>query len=568
MTIDDHIFALDEDKLKELDKERTKRRRVGRLRTFWRRFVKHKAGLVGLSIIIFVVTLGVTAPFIAGEGLLIPYDPKKANLPSQYLPPLSYEPEELKGAFPVANKGTAPAIRKIAGIVGKENVTFINGVGNTVYKQISQIDSINQSGTEIWANKTNAGTFDATSGQITLTDTSFNGSALIDYRVGGKIAFKFQAGAQRIVTFRMKLKIETASQATSWRGDIWLHIYKENELGTGTEPIASSTPLDGYDIVKGAYTHPRDYFIAFNSLRVEKDNQYWVVVDCEIEKVDSWGVTQLLTIATDNPGSRLDEDSYTQGWNAETGWNIGIPVELGDGFTPYFITYRATNKFHILGTDALGRDILSATIWGARTSMTVAFIAISVEMLIGVFLGSVSGYFGGKIDNIIMRITDIFLTIPVLFLLLIAVTIWEKISLLFIAITIGLFGWSGTARIIRAEFLSLREMEYTDAARVLGVSNVGIIFRHLLPNAMAPVIVIATLGVADAILIEAGLSFLGFGDPLAVSWGTAIEWGMQGATLRFAPWVATIPGLAIFLAVISYNLVGDALRDALDPRLK
>ncbi len=576
MAIDDQIFALDDEKLKELEIERTKRRRVGRLRNFWRRFIKHKVGLVGLAVIVFVFILGVTAPFIAGEGLLIPYDPKKADLPSQYLPPLSYEPEELSGAFPISNKGTAPAVRKIAGIIGQENVTFIKGVGSTVYKQISQIDSINRSETEIWANKTNAGTFNATSGQIILTDTTFNGSAFVDYRVGGKMAFKFQAAAHRIITFRMKLKVETDSQETSWRGDIQLHVHEEDELGTDVEPLASSIPLDGKEIVKGVYTHPRDYYFTFSSLKVTMNNQYWVVVDCDIENVDSWGVTQLLTMSADIPDSRSDEDAYTRGWNAETGWNSGIQVDSGDGtlldpgdgLTPYFVTFRPTNKFHILGTDALGRDILSATIWGARTSMTVAFIAISVEMTIGVFLGAVSGYYGGKIDNIIMRITDIFLTIPVLFLLLIAVTIWEKISLFFIAITIGLFGWSGTARIIRAEFLSLREMEYTDAARALGVSNRGIIFRHLLPNAMAPVIVIATLGVADAILIEAGLSFLGFGDPLAISWGTAIEWGMQGATLRFAPWVATIPGLAIFLAVISYNLVGDALRDALDPRLK
>ncbi len=139
---------------------------------------------------------------------------------------------------------------------------------------------------------------------------------------------------------------------------------------------------------------------------------------------------------------------------------------------------------------------------------------------------------------------------------------------MFIGLTLGLFNWSGTARIVRAEFLSLREMEYTDAARVLGVSDRGIMFKHLLPNALAPVIVTATLGVATVILIEAGLSFLGFGDPAAVSWGTAIQWGMTGSTLRFAPWVATIPGLAIFVAVMGFNLMGDALRDALDPRLR
>ena len=579
MTVEDLSVVLDEEKLAELEKEKQKRRRVGRLMAFWRRFSKHRTGLLGTGIIVFIIFLAIFAPFIAGKDQLIPYDPEAIDLPAQYLPPFSYEGEEVKGEFPVANKGTTPAERKIAGIVAEEPVTFVMGVGTTEYRQISLLESINHSGTELWAGVTNPGTVDPATGQITLADTTFNGTVLVDYRIGGKIAFLFKAATDKIISFRVRLKILTSSQESSWQGDLYLHIYDEDVLITDSEPIATSVAAPGERIVAGQYTEERDVYFPFRSLTVTSDNLYWAVLDCDIENLESLGVTQLLVMAADNPDSRpvgqYSENATTRGWNVISGWNSGIQVDPGDGslfsadgFTPYFVTFRTTNRFHILGTDALGRDILSATIWGARASLTVAFLAISIQVIIGIVLGAVAGYFGGKIDNVIMRITDLFLAVPTIFLLLIAVTVWERISLIFIAITIGAFGWSGTARIVRAEFLSLREMEYTDAARALGVGNSGIIFKHLLPNAMAPVIVTATLGTATAILIEAGLSFLGFGDPAAISWGTAIQWGMQGHTLRFAPWVATIPGLAIFVAVLSFNVVGDALRDALDPRLR
>ncbi len=579
MAIEDLSVVLDEEKLAELEIEKRKRRRVGRLMAFSRRFSKHKTGLFGTALIVFIIFLAVFAPFIAGDNQLIPYNPEEIDLPAQYLPPFSYEGEELRGDFPVANKGTTPSERKVAGIVTNENVTFVNGTGSTKYRQISQLESINQSGTEIWAGVSNPGTVDPTTGQITLADTTFNGFALVDYRFGGKVAFQFKAATDKIIAIRLRVKVLTDSQESAWQGDLNMHVYEEEALETDDDPIASSLTVSGLGIITGQYTEERDVYFSFRTLSVTIDNIYWAVIDCDIENLESLGVTQLLVMAVDNPGSRLfgqyNENVTTRGWNAISGWNIGIQVDPGDGtlfsadgFTPYFVTFQTTNRFHVLGTDALGRDILSVTIWGARASLTVAFLAISIQVIIGITLGATAGYFGGKIDNIIMRITDLFLAVPTIFLLLIAVTVWERISLIFIAITIGAFGWSGTARIVRAEFLSLREMEYTDAARALGVGNAGIIFKHLLPNAMSPVIVTATLGTATAILIEAGLSFLGFGDPAAISWGTAIQWGMQGHTLRFAPWVATIPGLAIFVAVLSFNLVGDALRDALDPRLR
>jgi len=481
------------------------------------------------------------------------------------MPPLSYEPEEIRGDFPVTNKQLSLYKRVVGGIVTQERVSFVNGVGYTIYQQVTQIDKVNRSGTEIWVES--PGTLNGTLGQITLTDTTFNGTAYVDYRIGGKIAFKFQAAkTERIIRIRMKLSVIADTPESHWLGDLQIIVYEEDSFGSN--PIAESVALEGNFIVTGPVTTERSYYFDFRSLKVKYESFYWAVLDCSIEKAESLGVSQIIYTTADPPGLKLNEDEFHKGWNAVSGWNVGVKTNPEDGTTPYFLPFRSTNRFHILGTDSLGRDILSASIWGARTSLTVAAIAITIQLLIGVILGAVAGYFGGRIDGIIMRITDLFLAVPYLFLLLIAVSIWESISLFFIALTIGFFGWSGTARVVRAEFLSLREMEYADAARALGVSNRGIIFRHLLPNALAPVIVLATLNVASVILIEAGLSFLGFGDPAAISWGTAIQWGMTGYTLRFAPWVATIPGIVIFVTVLSFNLVGDALRDALDPRLK
>lgn len=573
MTLDERTIVLDEEKLAALEQEKKKRRRVGRLMIFWRRFSKSKVGLFGLVLIVFIMLLAIFAPFIAGPGRLVPYDPEGINLPAQYLPPFSNEPEALTGTFPIGNPSTAPNERTVAGIIHAESVEFINGLGTTSHKQISQIDTINDSGTERWTDVTNPGTFDGTTGEIQLTDTIFNGTMDVSYRVGGKIAFQIRAGYEKILQVAIKIKIEQESQASLWEGSMKMYIYDNSGLRddggllSDADPLGESKVIKGETVIAGGTTKPKLAYFSFGELSVVIDQYYWIVLDADITNVVNQKITQSLLIAVDNPGRPL-EDLYQKSWNAVSGWNVGTPVLSGEGFVPWFEVYKETDRFHILGTDALGRDILSVTIWGARASLTVAFVAITIQISIGVILGSIAGYFGGKTDNAIMRITDLFLAVPTIFLLMIAITIWEKISLIFIAITIGFFGWSGTARIVRAEFLSLREMEYADAAKALGVGNRGIIFKHLLPNAMAPVIVTGTLGTASAILIEAGLSFLGFGDPSAISWGTAIQWGMQGHTLRFAPWVATIPGLAIFVAVMSFNLFGDALRDALDPRLK
>ncbi|MHA2174472.1 MAG: ABC transporter permease [Candidatus Hodarchaeales archaeon] len=575
MTIEERTIVLDEEKLEVFAQEKKKRRRVGRFIIFWRRFRRSKVGLFGLVLIGFIVLMAILAPFIAGVGRIVPYDPEDINLPAQYLPPFSNEPEAISGMFPTANPSTAPAERTVAGLIYQETVSFVNGTGITEAQQISGIDSIDNEGTELWDGIANPGTYNSETGEINLVST-ITENLTVSYRIGGKVAFKIRAAFEKVPTLAIKLSIEQDTQAALWQGDIILKVYDEDALSAGPDtnpdPIAESLSKEGSIIVSGGSTIPRLYYFSFRNLVLTADEFYWVVIDADIASVTSSEVSQYLKIAVDPAGYPYD-NTHSLGWNADDGWNIGISARdlsfpYTEGFIPYFQTYKTTSRFHILGTDALGRDILSATIWGARASLTVAFVAITIQILIGVVLGALAGYYGGRIDNAIMRLTDLFLAVPTIFLLMIAITIWERISLIFIAITIGFFGWSGTARIVRAEFLSLREMEYTDAARALGVGNRGIIFRHLLPNAMAPVIVTGTLGTATAILIEAGLSFLGFGDPAAISWGTAIQWGMQGYTLRFAPWVATIPGLAIFIAVLSFNVFGDALRDALDPRLK
>jgi peptide/nickel transport system permease protein len=225
---------------------------------------------------------------------------------------------------------------------------------------------------------------------------------------------------------------------------------------------------------------------------------------------------------------------------------------------------------HILGTDEVGRDLLSRLIFGARISLTVAFFAVLMEISIGTVLGAISGYYGGWVDFVLMRITDVVLSIPLLPLLLVITAIVagtsNKAALNFavIVLIIGGLSWPSVARLVRASFLSLREREFAEAARALGNNDGRIIFRHLLPNAMAPIIVQATLEVANVIILESTLSFLGFGiQPPTASWGNMLANAQSNITT--APWVAIFPGLCILVTVLAINYVGDGLRDALDP---
>jgi peptide/nickel transport system permease protein len=228
---------------------------------------------------------------------------------------------------------------------------------------------------------------------------------------------------------------------------------------------------------------------------------------------------------------------------------------------------------HQLGTDEVGRDLFSRLLFGARISLQVGIFTVLMELLIGVVLGAIAGYYGGWIDWLIMRVTDVFLSIPLLPLLLVLTAIVaassNKAALGFwvIVAIIGSLSWPTVARLVRASFLVLREREFAEAARAVGNGDLRIIFRHLLPNAVAPIVVQATLDVANVIVLESTLSYLGFGiQPPTASWGNMLA--NAQANLQIAWWAAVFPGLCILFTVLSINYIGDGLRDALDPNMK
>jgi peptide/nickel transport system permease protein len=226
----------------------------------------------------------------------------------------------------------------------------------------------------------------------------------------------------------------------------------------------------------------------------------------------------------------------------------------------------APSADHPLGTDELGRDVASRMIYGARISLAVGFVAVGIMVAIGILVGALAGYYGGWVDAAAMRFTDIMLCFPTFFLIL-AVIAYLQPSIWNIMIVIGVTSWMGVARLVRAEFLSLKEREFVIAARSQGIGDARIIFRHILPNAMAPVYVAAVLGVAGAVLTESGLSFLGLGvQPPTPSWGNILTAGKDN--IEIAWWLSVFPGLAILVTVLAYNLLGEGIRDALDPRLR
>lgn len=244
------------------------------------------------------------------------------------------------------------------------------------------------------------------------------------------------------------------------------------------------------------------------------------------------------------------------------------------GFTTQQSIYRiASDTFttteihgtwkHPLGTDSKGRDMLAMIVSGARVSLLVGLIATGIAIILGTIIGVLAAYLGGWADNALMRFTDIMMTFPFFLLLVLIVFIFGP-SLAFIVLAIGLTGWTGTARLIRSESLSLRTREFIVAAKASGASDNRVIFRHLIPNVISLIIIIATLSIPGVILAEAALSFIGLGDPSVPSWGIILESGQH--TLSTAWWVAVEPGIMLFLTVLAFNFLGDGLRDAFDPK--
>ncbi len=219
----------------------------------------------------------------------------------------------------------------------------------------------------------------------------------------------------------------------------------------------------------------------------------------------------------------------------------------------------------LLGSDSLGRDVAAGIAHGAKTSMLIGLLATLVAVFVGIVMGALAGYYGGVIDNLLMRITEMFQTIPSFIFAILLVAIMKP-SIESIVIAIAVVSWPAVARLVRGEFLSMRNREFVQACHTLGMSDIRIMLREILPNCLSPVIVIGSLMVATAILIESGLAFLGLGDPNIMSWGFQI--GAGRTLLRSAWWVCTFPGIAILITVLSINLVGEGINDALNPRLR
>lgn len=263
---------------------------------------------------------------------------------------------------------------------------------------------------------------------------------------------------------------------------------------------------------------------------------------------------------------RLATFNFKESYNPERGdWALWAPVPYSPTETTYD-TLDAPSPKHPLGTDEVGRDVLARMIHGTGVSMRVGFISMGIAVVIGLFFGAIAGYVGGWSDIVISRFIEIVMCFPTFFLIL-AILAWLPPRIENVMIVIGMTAWVGIARYARGEFLKLREQDYAQAARALGASHFRIIFRHLLPNSLAPVMVSVTFGIASAILVEAGLSWLGFGvQPPNPSWGTILRAGYDN--LLTAPHMIAPPCVAIFIAVLAFNLVGDALRDVVDPRLQ
>jgi peptide/nickel transport system permease protein len=258
--------------------------------------------------------------------------------------------------------------------------------------------------------------------------------------------------------------------------------------------------------------------------------------------------------------------AWDQSEEKDRGWSINPPIKYGPTEIDLAANLMPPDSEHLLGTDDRGRDVLARMVHGSRVSLSVGFVAVSIATFIGICLGAMAGFYGGKVDVLISRAIEVMMCFPSFFLIL-TVMAYLKPSIYNIMIIIGVTGWPGIARLVRGEFLKQRQLDYVTAAHAVGASNSRIIFYHILPNSLAPVLVSATFGIAGAILTESALSYLGFGvPPPTPSWGEILSQSKH--YIDFAWWLTIFPGAAIFLTVTAYNLVGEGLRDAVDPRLK
>ncbi len=270
--------------------------------------------------------------------------------------------------------------------------------------------------------------------------------------------------------------------------------------------------------------------------------------------------------------------AFNKSRSARTGCVIVFTLIVAALFAPWIAPYdpyqvdiqkslRPPQREHLFGTDLLGRDILSRVIYGSRISLQVGLIVEGFAVVIGIVLGSIAGFYGGRVDTLLMRITDTFMAFPSLVLAIALMAVFQEPGLFNVIVVLSILQWTPVARVVRGEVLSLKEREFVQATQALGARDYRVLFRHLVPNCFAPVLVAATIGIASNIVSEAGLSFLGFGtQPPTVSWGTMLAQGRNYLTVK--PWVCVFPGVAIMLTVLGFNLLGDGLRDLLDPRLR
>ena len=253
----------------------------------------------------------------------------------------------------------------------------------------------------------------------------------------------------------------------------------------------------------------------------------------------------------------------------EYDWSLFPPVPYLPGTTDKMLISlkdRAPSGAHWLGTDDIGRDVSAGLIHGSRYALAIGVVAMSIALFLGIILGAISGFFGGKVDILISRLIEIVITFPRFFLIITIVAMVETGSLWLIMAMIGFTGWTEIARFMRGEVLRVRNLDYVSAATALGYSTPRVIFRHVMPNAIAPVLIFAAFGIVSAILLEAALSFLGFGvPPTVVTWGSVLY---KARSSTYSWWLAVFPGLMIFVTVCAFNFIGDALRDATDPRLR